>query len=50
MKRNALCKSYMYSLRVANAHKIKVFRKLDAENQAIDQMDLFNETNKIKKV
>ena len=42
-KRIKVCASYQYSLRIANAHKIKVFRKLDAENAKIDQMNLFKD-------
>jgi len=43
MKKIKLCKSYMYSLMIANKHTRKVFAKLDAENAKLDQMDLFNE-------
>jgi len=50
-KRNALCKSNPIglrescdnSLRIANKHKIKVFKKLDAENAKLDQIPLFKD-------
>ena len=40
MKRKKLCKGYIVSLTEAKRHTRKVFRKIDAENQAIDQMEM----------
>ena len=45
MKRKKLCKGYIASLRHATKHKRKVFAKLDEENNKLDQMEMFNETN-----
>ena len=44
-KRKNLCQGYITALTHANKHTIKVFRKLDAENNKIDQMNLFKENN-----
>jgi len=41
-RRIKLIPGYLFSLAQANKHKIKVFRLLDAENQKLDQMELFN--------
>ena len=39
-KRKKLCKGYMTALTEAKRHTRKVFRKIDAENQKLDQMEL----------
>lgn len=39
-KRKEVCVGYVAALRHAEKHKQKVFRKLDAENQKLDQMEL----------
>jgi len=40
VKRKIICESYQLSLRRAKEHTRKVFRKIDAENQKLDQMEL----------
>ena len=44
-KRKKLCQGYITALSHANKHAQAVFRKLDAENNKIDQMNLFKENN-----
>ena len=43
MKRKKMCQGYITALRAATKHTKAVFKKIDAENQAIDQIDLFKE-------
>ncbi len=42
-KRKVLCAGYIASLRHATKHARKVLAKIDAENNALDQYDLFKE-------
>jgi|14_taG_2_1085336.scaffolds.fasta_scaffold00463_12 hypothetical protein len=38
-----ICSSYIFSLRHATKHTRREFAKIDAENQALDQMNLFGD-------
>jgi len=41
MKRKKMCKGYITSLRAAKKHTREAFAKIDAENNKLDQMELF---------
>ena len=41
MKRKKLCKGYVTAMTEAKRHTREVFRKIDAENNKLDQMRLF---------
>jgi len=46
-KRNVLCTGHITALRQATKDTRKAFRIIDAENQKIDQMELFSTNNKL---
>jgi len=45
LKRKKLCKGYIAAKRHAEKHTRKELAKIDAENQRLDQMDLFRNGN-----